>query len=1013
MIEILNTIIIACLACAIVFFWWKNTQHINQTKQLEQVRSEQESSLAELRQQVNELQFAAAQAQSQEQFAKHATQTAQEQSSKLEAQVQKLETQLAQLQQNNQELQSYKETAQLEFQKQEHKLSNKVEILEADKTRLEAQVKELNETQAQGVEKIRAEHEEQLKLLKTTAQETETRAQKNFDELFKNFKTSAEQQQQETKTTYEKQLADLKEQLNKKKEETAQEQNALKTEYETRIGKLTDDYEKRIKEIQEQAQEIREKQAQSDKESFNAALKTATDNFEEQKAQLKAHYEEHLASLKQKQEETKAEYEKQIANLQQLQKEELQRMHELHAQEFKQFKENIEKRNLELTNSQSQTFVEKTSQQLELITNPLKEHIESVMKSLQGVAEQQNNTGIEFKTNMEQVGRYVATMSENSKDLINALRKNNKKFLGNWGEMQLETLLEDLGLVKGKTFFTQYIVSGITDRKHIPDFVIRLPEKRHVIVDAKTTLESYLEVTEATTAEEEKNAAKNLSRAIRNHIDNLAEKNYADKSQFLACDLVLMYIPIENILYYLNQYDPAIFNYALDKKITIVSNNSLAPVLTMIGQVWKNYELQHNVQKVVESANNFFVNFAPLADKILRLGKSLHKANTDYKEVVTKFTGNRHALAALKDYNAKASEALKELEKVEVLDLDATNQIQKVERAINKHIAPVDIDNLKLYTETEQAENQEENAEIQAVVNFFRAEAAKYQDVDHEVGIEQAVAEDNLTVDEGQVGAEPHSEVSTATPHNLNLAVPPSVLRGMSSRRPLVGEEATGYAVAQQASEEIGVVDSDWQEDSVESDVEDISVDELQQLQKVVADTSDAIHNEDSEQDVVLEDVSDKVTDWLRGNYFYYEAPSTEIEDHAELDEQLSQLYRQLLEVLNTTYRNEKTQEFATFAQVFYAYQAQLQDGIELDSFAGWHPYDVLNLVLGANIKNLESYLVNHELGEQILDDVLLALPVLQDEFYTLQKPLYIIKDQGVTKELFKEYDAMFADFDE
>lgn len=1008
---ILFPILSAVLLCALVFMWWRNSQQSTQTKLLEQAQAAQDAQVTQLREQVHELQRVTDLAQSQEQLAKYATQAAQEQSSKLEAQVQKLEMQLTQLQQTNQELQTYKETAQLEFQKQEHKLSNQVEILEADKSRLAAQVEQLNEAKNQELTKLRNEHEEQINSLKNNAQEAENRAQKNFDELFNNFKNSTVQQQQETKTTYEKQLADLKNELNKKKEENAQEQTVLKTEYESRIRKLTDDYEARLKAIQDQAHEMREKQALADKESFNAALKAAADNFEEQKAQIKANYEEHFASLKQKQEETKIAYEKQIDNLQQLQKQELQRMHEQHAQEFQQFKENFEKRNLELSNHQSSTFVEKTTQQLELITNPLKVQLADVSQRLEGLVSQSKDAGISMRTNVDQLGRYVVTIAEQSNDLVNALRKNNKKALGNWGEMQLEILLEECGFVKNKTFFTQQRTNEFHHKTQIPDFVLRLPENRHIIIDVKTTLDSYVEVTAAKTQEEERIAAQKLITNVNNHVKNLQEKKYTENSKLPACDFVLMYIPIENVLNIITEYAPELFNTALTRKIIIVTNTTIVPILTIIANQWKNYELQKNVQEVIKIANSFYSTLAPLSEKMIKLGQDFSKG---YSGVVKDLTRTQGVLNRLKKYNDQAEKAIKSLDDAHTSIDIVDEQTTKLQATVKTHLKDVNLNVIPQNVEAEAEVDLEEIAAIKLANSFF------YIDVD----ADSSLSEQSETTSECVATSTSAQEAQDSTLHNLSLSFAPSVLQESSLSNSLEATSSQTYALAQQATDEIGVVDSDWNEDS-EAEVnqvvvnpqdeheDDISLAELEQLHNVVAQTTEFDPEAKTECDMFVDDMSEQVTDWLSGNYFYYEARAETIKNRAKVEQQIKSLYHKLLRELNTPYRDETTQEFVTFAQVFYEYQAQGADEFKLESFAGWHPYDVLNLVLGVNNSKFQAFLHNIQLGEQILTHGYPKLRKLQDKFYQLQDPQYIMKDHSLTHELFAGYDEIFKELED
>ena len=138
-------------------------------------------------------------------------------------------------------------------------------------------------------------------------------------------------------------------------------------------------------------------------------------------------------------------------------------------------------------------------------------------------------------------------MSSDAINLTKALKGDSKK-QGDWGEFQLETILEKAGLVKDIHFSSQ---SGFKDDVGFlkkPDFIINLPDKKHLIIDAKVSLTGYERYYNSTDPEEEQAGLKDHIISLKNHIKELNTKKYNELYEIASPDFVLMFVPIESAL---------------------------------------------------------------------------------------------------------------------------------------------------------------------------------------------------------------------------------------------------------------------------------------------------------------------------------------------------------------------------------------------------------------------------------------------------------------------------------
>ena len=252
-------------------------------------------------------------------------------------------------------------------------------------------------------------------------------------------------------------------------------------------------------------------------------------------------------------------------------------------------------------------------------------------------------------------------ISEEATNLTRALKGDNKT-QGNWGEIVLERVLEESGLTKGQEYETQFNTKNEDGRTIQPDVVVKLPEGKHIIIDSKVSLVDYEAWISSEEDEDKDKFLKNHVASVRNHVKYLGEKAYQTSRDLQTPDFVLLFIPIESSFSLAIQNDSSLYQYALDRKIVIVSPTTLLATLRTIATIWNQEKQTRNVLEIAEQAGRMYDKFVLFVEDMQKLGRNLDTAQTAYKGAMNKLqtgTGNLVSRTEkLRKLGAKASKRI-------------------------------------------------------------------------------------------------------------------------------------------------------------------------------------------------------------------------------------------------------------------------------------------------------------------------------------------------------------------
>ena len=271
--------------------------------------------------------------------------------------------------------------------------------------------------------------------------------------------------------------------------------------------------------------------------------------------------------------------------------------------------------------------VEESKTQNEVNKKELQNTFEATMKLFQ---QEQQQAVLNLKEQTEKIGSDAANLTK-------AL-KGDSKMQGDWGEMVLETILENSGLRKNEEFFIQENTKDEEGKNYRPDVIVRFPEGRSVVIDSKVSLTAYSDALAAEDEAEQERLMKAHALSVRKHIDELAAKDYS-KLVDDAIGFVLMFIPNETSYIAAMKQQPDLSRYAYQKKIIIISPSNLLMALQLAYNLWQYDRQNKNVEKIVKTAADLYDKvagfedtFTGIGDLITRLSGTFDKARKQLYE---------------------------------------------------------------------------------------------------------------------------------------------------------------------------------------------------------------------------------------------------------------------------------------------------------------------------------------------------------------------------------------------
>lgn len=307
------------------------------------------------------------------------------------------------------------------------------------------------------------------------------------------------------------------------------------------------------------------------------------------------------------------------------------------------------------------TFNEVSRSGVETLLAPMRDQLAEFRKKVEDVYDRENRDRASLRTEIQSLKSLNERIGIDALNLTKAL-KGDSKVRGTWGEIQLERLLEDSGLTKGREYEVQASFRNEDGQRFMPDVLVHLPEKKDVVIDSKVSLVAYEQSCAAESDEERQRHLRAHIASIRTHVSGLATKNYDDLIGVRSLDIVIMFVPVEPALLLAFEHEPRLFNEAFAKKILLVSPSTLMSTLQIIHNIWR-YEYQNaNARTIAAEAGKLHDQFVAFVESLEKIGEQIKKAGDIYDQAHKRLVSGRGNLVGraqkLKTLGAKTKKEL-------------------------------------------------------------------------------------------------------------------------------------------------------------------------------------------------------------------------------------------------------------------------------------------------------------------------------------------------------------------
>jgi DNA recombination protein RmuC len=279
-------------------------------------------------------------------------------------------------------------------------------------------------------------------------------------------------------------------------------------------------------------------------------------------------------------------------------------------------------------------FLEQAGEKFTQAVSPVETLLKTYQEKLSTIEKERVDHYAGLREAVELVRTGQGQVRDETRSLVNALRAS-PKARGRWGEQSLKNVLEQAGLSPHADFLTEVSVNT-DDGRLRPDVVVRLPGGRKLVIDAKCSLNAYLDACEEVDDEKREACFRAHVASIRNHAQQLGSKAYW--AQFGdAADYVIMYIPGEHFLAAALEQDPTLWDWAFERRVLLATPTNLVAIAKTVASIWRQERLAEAAQEIANLGRELHSRLATMNEHMTRVGKNLATANSAYNQMVGSF----------------------------------------------------------------------------------------------------------------------------------------------------------------------------------------------------------------------------------------------------------------------------------------------------------------------------------------------------------------------------------------
>lgn len=327
----------------------------------------------------------------------------------------------------------------------------------------------------------------------------------------------------------------------------------------------------------------------------------------------------------------------------------------------------------QILEEKGKTFAQNSQSSLDTMLQPFREQIEGFQKRVNQVHDETVRGNVSLGMEIKRVLEAGLKIGAEANMLAVAL-KGDKKTTGNWGEVQLERTLQLAGLMPGDHYEAQARFKDEHGNNRYPDFVIKLPDLKHMVIDSKVSLVDYDRAIAAESDAEVQAALDAHVKAVRNHIDDLGKKDYSNLIGMRSPSFVLMFMPIEPAYIEAMKHNKDLFDYGYQRNVIMVSHTTLMPILKTVANLWMVARSNQQAHELSSRAGEIYNQVVVVAERLKKLGANLDTVARQYNDTVKAVAGQQGLYGKAFRFNELSSKANKTMPELEPLHADFENE---------------------------------------------------------------------------------------------------------------------------------------------------------------------------------------------------------------------------------------------------------------------------------------------------------------------------------------------------
>jgi len=314
-------------------------------------------------------------------------------------------------------------------------------------------------------------------------------------------------------------------------------------------------------------------------------------------------------------------------------------------------------------------FTDTSKSSIDIMLKPFREQIDGFQNRINAIHDESLKGNTHLNAEIKKVLDIGLKMSDDASNLTSVLKGNSQQ-RGAWGEAQLKRTLEMSGLIEDAHYEAQSSFKDQDGKQKQTDYLIKLPDNKHIIIDSKVSLLAYDRAVSVDSPEEQALSMKEHVKAVKKHIDDLASKDYTNLVGMRSPSFVLMFMPIEPAYIDALKSNKDLFSYGYEKGIVLVSHTTLIPILRTVANLWMMERSNEEAREISEKAGEIYNQVCLVAERLQKLGGTLGTVSNHYNATVKALVGQQGLHGKVERFSQLSSKVSKTMPDLDAAHID-------------------------------------------------------------------------------------------------------------------------------------------------------------------------------------------------------------------------------------------------------------------------------------------------------------------------------------------------------